>query len=1046
MGPRKRKRPSTADAAGQLAARASSDNDAADSHSGAPMKQEEGGADAMDTSPASATANSIEATPVTTRDEQQASQHDTGDGTAAAQSAAEEQQQAEALADDANVNGEQNAEEEEEEEEDDADGEKDGEDDEERDSDEDGVEQRPKAEFDQPVEDTGGRRPMRAVRQKAEEEAAAKKRRRQTKRRRRDGTFMGTDEEDEDEEQGGGEAQPKQRRRKNRAAAKRDESDEESAGSAMQKAVQWVQCELCSKWRKAPADLDTSALPDQWHCALNAWDSRHASCDAAEEVQQEEETIWPGLPRHFLASSEREDFYFNITRPPFDSAHAPPYPHVQSQPVDLYMLYAHVMTHQPYQVQLDYWAPLAEQLELRPTEKCWKLLRKAYRRFVKAKVRSDRDAAEGGEERDDEEAEGSALVGAGEGEAKKKRVYWTEEEDAHLRQAIELYGTGRWTHISANVKELGRHTSQEIRNRWRGYTRNRKVKLRVVSGEKLREMEMEESETAQPAARGAADSTQSHVPGKRPYPANVMEMDEHMRYNAVGRRVKAAAAAVAPPQSDAVKEDAHGGAAVKSVEGEAAAADKAVAGEEAPLQQFYSEHRHVSVRISPTVTLPLPVLRRYLCDVTHMAADGSVRLLKDMCDETDEEERRRLLSEAVYAQMLADSKRSALISEIDQYCTQMLRKDRRVRWATQLAAYQQLLQAAAAAAAAARSAAAADSAVGAEEANANAVVSPSPALDAADESATAPVVPLQVATPVRKQYKLPAAAFASPSTAVSSAEPDAQNGTVQMTMLSVESAEPVVPPAEVTPSAPARLRKYTIPSVPPPMAAPDASAVPAVETSTTVSPLLPVTSAVDAAPLPVAEVPSPAALAARIQRPPPLPPSSTLSSPSSSAASSSSLTSPPPSASNRRANQQRGPYFTSRKRVALAAARDAVRALIASGALTPKPNCLTPIDDRLVWTDYDRAKAEAVAPGNIEDFTPAGIPLSAMLRLVDDKVLDEQKRRAERRQQGHAARARDVSGTDEQQEGEEEETGSQVSLTLPSPAETKEEQRMDTSE
>ena len=269
-----------------------------------------------------------------------------------------------------------------------------------------------------------------------------------------------------------------------------------------------------------------------------------AELRAAEEVQQDEETIWPGLPRHFLNSREREDFYFSITRPPFDSAHAPNYPTVQGQPVDLYALYGYVLLHQPYQTTLEYWAPLAEQLELRPTEKCWKLLRRAYRRHVKSKVLSERDSEAADDK--DEEAEGPLLIGASESEAKKKRVYWTEEEDAHLRQAIDQYGIGRWTFIAANVKELSRHSSQEIRNRWRGYTRNRKVKLRVVSDEKLKEME--ESEVGHATGR-LADGTAAHLGGKRPYPANVMEMDEQIRYSAVGGR-RPRAATVAADESE----------------------------------------------------------------------------------------------------------------------------------------------------------------------------------------------------------------------------------------------------------------------------------------------------------------------------------------------------------------------------------------------------------------------------------------------------------------------------------------------------------------
>ena len=891
-----------------------------------------------------------------------------------------------------------------------------------RDADDDAEEQHQEAEAEQPVEETGGRtRPMRAVRQKAEEEAAAKKRRRKNRKRRRDGTYMASDEEDEEDD-----TEPKQRRARRSNAARHDDSDDDDGDREPHKTVQWVQCELCSKWRKAPAKIDTGSLPDQWHCALNTWDAAHASCEAAEEVQQDEETIWPGLPRHFLNSREREDFYFSITRPPFDSAHAPPYPTVQSQPIDLYMLYAHVLTHQPYQTTLEYWAPLAEQLELRPTEKCWKLLRRAYRRYVKAKVLSERDA-EAADERDDE-ADGPMLIGASESEAKKKRVYWTEEEDAHLRQAIEQYGTGKWTQISAHVKELGRHSSQEIRNRWRGYTRNRKVKLRVVSDEKLKEME--ESDGGHASAR-SAEGAAPLAAGKRPFPVNVMEMDEHMRYTAVGRKHRTAAVSVedieVKQQEAEVKEPILAEAIEKPVPSEVIdeAAEvvaetiekpaggqvdkvKTVESEEQPLQQFYRKHRHVSVRLSPTVTLPLPSLRRYLCDVVGMKADSVLRLLKDMWDESeDEDEKRRLLSEAVYAQMLSDNKRAALVSEMDQYCTQTLRKDRRVRWTNQLAAYQQSLQAAAAAAAAAELSAAAESA------SDSAAPSPSPALESTSAPAALTLTPLQLATPVRKRYKLPTAAFGSPVTAATPVDATQAGGAVQMALPVV----PLAPVAVVPPTPPVRPRTYTLPAVANFFPTQIAAVGPAVETpAAALNPSPAFDVAVDVSPLHV-DSRSPAALAARIQRPPPLPPN--LSSPSS-VASPNSLTSPPTSASNRRGNQQRGPYFTSRKRVALSAARDAMQALIRTGTLTPAPGHTQYIDDRPEWTDYDRAIAEAVAPGNVEDFTPAGVKLSAMLRLVDDRVLEDQKKRSERRHHVQAARVRDV-GSEDTHDGEEDE-------------------------
>jgi len=47
---------------------------------------------------------------------------------------------------------------------------------------------------------------------------------------------------------------------------------------------QWVACDLCTKWRVLPADLDQSELPSKWNCKMNHWDTSEASCDAEENV------------------------------------------------------------------------------------------------------------------------------------------------------------------------------------------------------------------------------------------------------------------------------------------------------------------------------------------------------------------------------------------------------------------------------------------------------------------------------------------------------------------------------------------------------------------------------------------------------------------------------------------------------------------------------------------------------------------------------------------------------------------------------------------
>mmetsp|Transcript_30164 Transcript_30164/g.56068 ORF Transcript_30164/g.56068 Transcript_30164/m.56068 type:complete len:1220 (-) Transcript_30164:228-3887(-) len=45
----------------------------------------------------------------------------------------------------------------------------------------------------------------------------------------------------------------------------------------------WVACDVCGKWRSLPGDLDISALPEQWFCSMNKWDSAHDDCSKEEE-------------------------------------------------------------------------------------------------------------------------------------------------------------------------------------------------------------------------------------------------------------------------------------------------------------------------------------------------------------------------------------------------------------------------------------------------------------------------------------------------------------------------------------------------------------------------------------------------------------------------------------------------------------------------------------------------------------------------------------------------------------------------------------------
>lgn len=61
-----------------------------------------------------------------------------------------------------------------------------------------------------------------------------------------------------------------------------------SANVAVEK-VNWVQCNKCTKWRKAPGAVDVDSLPDVWQCSMNTWAPAFARCTAREELAEEPE-------------------------------------------------------------------------------------------------------------------------------------------------------------------------------------------------------------------------------------------------------------------------------------------------------------------------------------------------------------------------------------------------------------------------------------------------------------------------------------------------------------------------------------------------------------------------------------------------------------------------------------------------------------------------------------------------------------------------------------------------------------------------------------
>ncbi|CAE7590028.1 MORC4, partial [Symbiodinium microadriaticum] len=80
---------------------------------------------------------------------------------------------------------------------------------------------------------------------------------------------------------------------KSRGAAIGADTAEEAVESLDKKPTaplpkQWVCCDTCGKWRSIPGEVDTSNLPEQWHCSLNEWDEGHNDCSHEEEEYVEE--------------------------------------------------------------------------------------------------------------------------------------------------------------------------------------------------------------------------------------------------------------------------------------------------------------------------------------------------------------------------------------------------------------------------------------------------------------------------------------------------------------------------------------------------------------------------------------------------------------------------------------------------------------------------------------------------------------------------------------------------------------------------------------
>jgi len=61
-----------------------------------------------------------------------------------------------------------------------------------------------------------------------------------------------------------------------------DAAPAQNNGEATQ-GYKWVECAFCLKWRKIPAEVNDSHIPQPWSCAENKWDQYHNTCNSQQE-------------------------------------------------------------------------------------------------------------------------------------------------------------------------------------------------------------------------------------------------------------------------------------------------------------------------------------------------------------------------------------------------------------------------------------------------------------------------------------------------------------------------------------------------------------------------------------------------------------------------------------------------------------------------------------------------------------------------------------------------------------------------------------------
>lgn len=125
----------------------------------------------------------------------------------------------------------------------------------------------------------------------------------------------------------------------------------------------WVQCDLCSKWRRLPENVPAPS-DDTWNCSLNSWDPANANCSAPEDPEAHLDEVmpqappvavvdvdalqlkWPSIPKEVVIA--HPEFYKKLDDVLFEdpsaltdakSRKAMAFPLNGRQPLDLYSLY-----------------------------------------------------------------------------------------------------------------------------------------------------------------------------------------------------------------------------------------------------------------------------------------------------------------------------------------------------------------------------------------------------------------------------------------------------------------------------------------------------------------------------------------------------------------------------------------------------------------------------------------------------------------------------------------------------------------------------------